>query len=70
MHVARSSLGLEAQWRPRGNVIPAFAEIQNRGADWIPACAGMTTTLRARSISTPEYITTLGEESGNAPWGR
>jgi hypothetical protein len=57
MHVERSTMGLEAQWMPRGNVIPAYAGIQSRGADWIPACAGMTTTLGARYISTPEYIT-------------
>jgi hypothetical protein len=27
------------------------------GAAWIPACAGMTTTLRARYVYTPKYIT-------------
>jgi hypothetical protein len=36
-------MGLEAQWMPRGNVIPAYAGIQE--AAWIPAYAGMTITL-------------------------
>jgi len=31
MHVERSTMGLEAQWRPRGNVIPAYAGIQEPG---------------------------------------
>ncbi|MGH9877555.1 MAG: hypothetical protein ACRD5H_07945 [Nitrososphaerales archaeon] len=49
----------------RGNVIPAYAGIQSRGAAWIPACAGMTTTLRAPYVDTPEYIT---RSSGNMLW--
>src|SRR5262249_21987458 len=31
MQVERSTLGIEAQWRPRGNVIPAYAGIQEPG---------------------------------------
>src|SRR4026207_1096764 len=27
------------------------------GGAWLPACAGMTTTRRAPSVDTPEYIT-------------
>jgi hypothetical protein len=36
---------MDAQERHRGNVIPAYAEIQSWGTAWIPAYAGMTITL-------------------------
>jgi hypothetical protein len=45
MHVERSALGMEVQYRHRGNVIPAYAEIQSQEPLWIPAYAGMTITL-------------------------
>jgi hypothetical protein len=48
---------LPCAWTYRGNVIPAYAGIQIRGAAWIPACAGMTTMLRAPYVDTFEYIT-------------
>ena len=53
MHVERSARCMDIEM----NVIPAYAGIQIRGAAWIPACAGMTTTLRAQYVDTPEYIT-------------
>ena len=48
---------LPGAWIERCNVIPAYAGIQIRGAAWIPAYAGMTTTLRVPYVDTPEYIT-------------
>src|SRR5262245_44498766 len=37
---------MQGALRHRGDVIPAYAGIQIRGAAWIPACARMTTTHR------------------------
>ncbi len=48
---------LPGSWMYRCNVIPAYAGIQIRGTAWIPACAGMTTTLRTPYVDTREYIT-------------
>jgi hypothetical protein len=45
MHVERSAMCMDAQYMHRGNVIPAYAEIQSRGTPWIPTYAGMTITL-------------------------
>src|SRR5262249_25143443 len=53
--------GLPGAWMPRCNVIPADAGIQIRGTAWIPACAGMTTTLRTPFVDTLVYITDLDE---------
>jgi len=63
MHVERSAMGMEAQDRHRGNVIPAYAGIQRRGTPWIPAYAGMTITLCYRMAALQSAEHALGSGS-------
>lgn len=57
MHVELCDRHKDVPWTLRGNVIPAYAGIQRAGTSWIPACAGMTMTLRTQYVNAPEYIT-------------
>ena len=51
MHVDRDAMKTSSRRTPGSRA---------EGTAWIPACAGMTTTLRALYVDTLEYITHSG----------
>jgi hypothetical protein len=58
MHVERSARCMEIEMKRH----PGVRRDPDPRAAWIPACAGMTTTLRAQYVDTPEYLTRSREQ--------